>query len=71
MKIWMLRSISKTMNDSNSNTVDGEQTDPTPNCPVCGSEPSDVSWQTAPGQQVCTAHCPVNTWNSKVEYLNE
>lgn len=41
---------------------------PTPNCPVCGAEPSEVSWQTAPGQAVCTNDCPVNTWNRDEEY---
>lgn len=50
------------MSDSDAQEV------PNPTCPVCGSEPSDVTWQTAPGQAVCTADCPVNTWNREVEY---
>jgi len=33
-------------------------------CPNCGSEPSSVSWQTAPNQLVCgNDDCPVNSWN--------
>jgi len=36
----------------------------TDRCPNCGSEPSSVSWQTAPGQLVCgNSECPVNSWN--------
>jgi hypothetical protein len=32
-------------------------------CPVCESEPADVSWQTAPGQLICPdGACPVNSW---------
>lgn len=44
----------------------------TPNCPVCGAEPSDVSWQTAPGQLVCsTKNCPVTTWNKNRSLDND
>lgn len=36
-------------------------------CPVCGEPAADVSWQTAPGQEVCTTDsCPVNTWNDRL-----
>jgi len=38
-----------------------------PRCPHCGHEPSEVSWQTGPGQEVCgNDACPVNTWDERL-----
>ena len=33
-----------------------------PTCPVCDSEPADVSWQTAGNQNVCPGDCPIVSW---------
>lgn len=39
-------------------------------CPLCGSEADDVSWQTANHQEVCgNDECPINTWDPTVEWI--
>ena len=43
----------------------------TTECPLCGIEPAEVSWQTANHQEVCgNEDCPVNTWDPTVWWVN-